>query len=59
MKGEESPDNKEQRASEREDVREGIVAEKKRTACSNVVRRLSPRLRPGKARLHHGLGGQG
>ncbi len=32
MKGEESPDNKEQRTSEREDVREGIVAEKKITA---------------------------
>jgi len=32
MTGEESPDNKEQRTSEREDVREGIEAEKKRTA---------------------------
>jgi len=30
---EESPDNKEQRTSEREDVREGISAEKKITAC--------------------------
>jgi hypothetical protein len=33
MTGEESPDNKEQRTSEREDVREGIVAEKKITSC--------------------------
>ena len=33
MTGEESPDNKEQRTSEREDVREGIEAEKKRTSC--------------------------
>jgi len=32
MTGEESPDNKEQRTSEREDVREGIAAEKKITA---------------------------
>jgi hypothetical protein len=40
MTGEESPDNKEQRTSEREDVREGIAAEKKKTACSQArVRR--------------------
>jgi hypothetical protein len=32
--GEESPDNKEHRTSEREDVREGIAAEKKKTARS-------------------------
>jgi hypothetical protein len=56
MTGEESPDNKEQRTSEREDVREGIAAEKKKTARLNLVRRLSPRLRPGKASLRHGFG---
>jgi hypothetical protein len=33
MTWEESPDNKEQRTSEREDVREGIEAEKKITSC--------------------------
>jgi hypothetical protein len=33
LKGEESPDNTEQRTSETEDVREGIEVEKKITAC--------------------------
>jgi hypothetical protein len=42
MTGEESPDNTEQRTSEREDVREGIEAEKKKTACLNLAGRLSP-----------------